>query len=151
MATIPDPTVPAAKSYLYTQTLAQPLFAEPVLVCYDEPGPYQADDIVTFGTVHWHPAVNSGVGSGGAGWLEERYDIEVTVDVYRGGDDAKTAFERAAALWAGVLQVLRADPSLGGIVLVAKPSPATYTTTHEEAHKGWISRVDAVIECYQRI
>lgn len=148
---IPDPTISPAKAYLYTQTLAAPLFAPPVAVVYDEPGPYKAADIVAFGTVHWHPAINSGVGSGGAGWIEERYDIELMIQSFLGGDNGKAAYERACALFAGVMAVLRADPSLNGIVLVAKPAPATVTTEHDPGHKGWVSRVDGAIECYQRI
>lgn len=146
---IPTTTIPAARDYLFTQLTAA--FPQPVLVCYDHPGPNQPDDIISVGDVHQDLAVNSQVGSGGAGWLEERYTVEVDLRCYRGGDDAQSVFARAVDMVNGVVNVVRSDPSLGGVVLVAKPKTVRYESEWDEAHLGRITNATVEIECYQRI
>lgn len=154
--TIPASSVPAARRYLFDQLTAQ-LTTDPdfpkaqLLVVYDQPGPFQPDDIVSVGKVTRQVAVSSMVGSGAAGWLEERYQVEVIVDVFRGGAYAQAAFERAVALIDAVCAVVRGDPSLGGAVLEARPASSTYESELDDEHKGrrCVGTVD--VDCYQRI
>lgn len=154
--TIPVSTAPAVRQYLYNALTAQ-LTPDPLntraslLVCFDDPGPNQPDDIVSVGKVDRQIAVNSLVGSGGAGWLEERYTVEISVWVFRGGDDAQAAFARSAVLADGVVSAVRADPSLGNLVLVARPSMSTHEVTWDDEHSGRNAEVVLPIECFQRI
>lgn len=148
--TIPASTVPAAKLFLYTGITS--LINDPtVLVSYDPPGPYQPDDIVMVGTVERQVVPYQMVGSGQAGWLDETYTIEVVVSVFRGGDDARTAFERACVLADQVVYVVRTDPSLGGAVVVAHPSNVRYEPTFDDDHKGRLVTATVDVNCRARI
>jgi hypothetical protein len=149
--TIPISSIPAAVLYLFNGVTA--LVNDPaVLISYGPPGPRQPDDIV---------AINLGidrmvvpyqmVGSGQAGWLDESYSIEVVVSVFRGGDDVRTAFERACTLADQVVYVVRSDPSLGGAVVVAHPEQSRYETGLEDDHKGLLVTVTIPIACRARI
>jgi hypothetical protein len=148
--TIPASTVPAAKLYLYTQITAL-INDAAVLVAYDPPSTYQPDDIVMVGAVDRQVVPYQMVGSGGAGWLDETYQIEVVVSVFRGGDNARTAFERACTLADQVVYVVRSDPSLGGAVVVAHPEVSRYEPAWEEDHKGRLVTVTIPINCRARI
>jgi hypothetical protein len=148
--TIPASTIPAAKLYLFTQITAL-VNDTSVLVCYDPPGPRQPDDILMVGAVDRQVVPYQMVGSGQAGWLDESYSIEVVVSVYRGGDDARTAFERACVLADQVVYVVRNDPSLGGAVVVAHPEQSRYEAAWEEEHKGRLVTVTIPIFCRARI
>ncbi|MEU5424028.1 hypothetical protein AB0H73_00230 [Streptomyces olivoreticuli] len=153
---IPSSSAPAARRWLYQQLTAQ-LIPDPVnassslLVVYDQPGPGQPDDIVAVGKVARQIDVDSLVGSGGAGWLSERYQVDVTVDVFRGGDDAQAAYERGAALADQVCAVVRADPTMGGAVLVARPVSSTHEVEWDEEHLGRHCVSVIEIDCFQRI
>jgi hypothetical protein len=154
--TIPGSSIPAVRRYLFDQLTAQlttdPAFPKAqLLVVYDQPGPFQPDDIVSIGKVSRQVAVSSLVGSGGAGWLEERFQVEVIVDVFRGGDYAQAAFERAVALVDAVCAVVRGDPSLGGCVLEARPAGSTYDSEWDDEHKGRHCVGTIEVDCYQRI
>lgn len=156
MPDIPTSSAPAARQWLYDAITAA---ATPdpdnksaaLLVCIDDPGTYQPDDIVSVGGVTREIGVNSLVGGGGAGWLEERYRITVDVEVYRGGDYPSVVFDRTSALVDVVIAVVRADPSLGGTVLVAKPVTSTYEGSWQEEHEGRLGSATVEIECFQRI
>lgn len=148
--TIPASTIPAAKLYLHTQITAL-INDAAVLVSYDPPGPNQPDDIVMVGAVDRQVVPYQMMGSGQAGWLDEQYSVEVVVSVYRGGDDARTAFERACTLADQVVYVVRTDPSLGGAVVVAHPEQSRYEPVHEDEHKGRLVTVTIPIACRARI
>jgi hypothetical protein len=148
--TIPASTIPTAKLYLFNQITA--LINDPaVLVCYDEPGTNQPDDIIMVGRAERQIEPLQMVGSGQAGWLDEIYTIQVDVEVFRGGDDARAAFERACVLADQVVYVVRNDPSLGGAVIVARPEIASYEPAWEEKHLGRIVSVIIPIRCHARI
>lgn len=144
---VPVSTIPGVKGYVFDQLVARAeLIGDTILVCYDEPGPYQPDDIVSVGDVARTVEPVGMVGSGGQGWLGEKYRLDVTVDCFRGGDDARTVFERACALADVVVDAVRLDPSLGGRVIESYPSTGSYQSdwlTHEEtgAHMGRSARV----------
>jgi hypothetical protein len=153
---VPSSSAPAVRTYLHDQ-LTVTLQPDPnsprssLLVCYDVPGPNQPDDIVSVGKVHRRLAANSLVGSGGAGWLEERYTVEVIVDVYRGGDDAQATYLRASSLAESVIAVVRSDPTLGGAVVVAKPITDLTEVEWDDQHAGFHACSTLEFECYQRI
>lgn len=139
--TAPTSTAPAVKAAIVAgvQAALTAVSDTATLVCYDEPGPAQPDDIVSIGRVDREVTALSLVGSGGTGWLDEQYTIEVIVSSYRGGDDPQTVFERAASLADTVIEFVRSDPSIGGRVVVARPSHWTYEGTWEPEHKGRIA------------
>lgn len=122
-----------------------------LLVCLDEPGPNQPDDIVSVGAINRDIGTNSLVGGGGAGWLEEKYRITVDIEVYRGGDDPQRVCERTSALADGITYSVRTDPTMGGNVLIARPVTSTYDGGWDDDHLGRIGSATVVIECYQRI
>ncbi|MFG2722712.1 hypothetical protein ACGFW5_31100 [Streptomyces sp. NPDC048416] len=154
--TIPNSTAPAARRYLVEQCTAQ-LTLDPLntraslLVCYDDPGTNEPGDIVSIGRIARTINPNSMVGSGGAGWLEEQYTVTVTIDLFRGGDDAQAIFERGALLVDQVCAIVRADPSLGGLVLVARPISSEIEGEWDEKHMGRHVLATLEIHCYQRI
>jgi hypothetical protein len=153
---IPISTMPAVRQYLFDQITAT-LTADPIntraslVVCFDDPGTNEPEDIVVVGKIERQIAVNSMVGSGGAGYLEERYTVEITIEAYRGSDDAQAVFSRAALLADGVVSVVRSDLSLGGLVLVAKPTMSSHSVAWNDQHTGRIAEVILHIECFQRI
>jgi hypothetical protein len=157
MTTIPASTAPAARRWLFEQLLAQ-IQPDPddtqssLLVCYDEPGTNQPGDIVSVGGVTREITISAMVGSGGAGWLEERFTIAVVIDVYRGGPDAaQTSYDRGAALLDQVVAIVRTDPTLGGAVLVGRPTESQTEGLVLDDHTGRQSVVNLGIACYARI
>jgi hypothetical protein len=147
---IPASSVPAAKLFLYNGITTQ-INDTAVLVSYDTPGPNQPDDLVVIGAVTRTVVPYQMVGSGQAGWLDETYTIEVIVDVFRGGDNARTAFERACTLADTVAFVVRTDPSLGGAVLVAHPAQVHYEGIWEDEHRGRRAVATIEVNCHMRI
>jgi hypothetical protein len=154
--TIPSSTSPAVRAYLFTQLTAQlqpdaNVTTASLLVCYDEPGPNQPDDIVSIGKVQRQIGVNSLVGGGGAGWLDERYTVEIEIDVYRGNDDPQYVYQRASDLADAAIAVIRTDPTLGGNVLTARPHTSNHEVTWDDQHMGRHATVTIEVECFQRI
>lgn len=148
--TIPGSITKAAKAWIYSAltTALTPVTGESLLVCYDEPGPNQPDEIVSVGVVDRSLTRVGMVGSLGGGAFEDAVTIHVTVSVYRGGDEAQLVFERACDLIDAVIDVIRADPTLGGIALRAWPkSFVVAEAVWEESHNGRISETDIPIEC----
>lgn len=136
---IPVPTAPAVKAYLMTALAARTELTgstPPAELSYDVPGTFLADDVVVVGDVDVSFAPLQMVGSGGAGWLDEHYTVDVVVDVVRGADDAQGAFQRAATLAAAAIDIVRQDPSLGGLVIQAAPSRLTFESNWQEDGKG---------------
>ncbi|MFE9372250.1 hypothetical protein ACFYM2_21120 [Streptomyces sp. NPDC006711] len=154
--TIPASSAPAVRQYLFDQ-LSATLTSDPdfpneqLLVCFDEPGTFQPADIVSIGKVSRQDNVSSMVGSGGPGWLEETYDVDVTIDVYRGGDYPQHVFARSVALFDAVCVVVRSDPTLGGAVLSARPTASSHEVAWDDEHKGRHCITPMQISCYQRI
>jgi hypothetical protein len=154
--TIPVSTTTAVRAYLFqalTAAMTPDMFdkSASLLVCYDEPGPDQPEDIVTVGKVARQLGVSSLVGSGGAGWLDEQYTVEIQVEVYRGGDDPQAAYARCADLVDVAISVVRSDPTLGGAVIVARPISHTQEVMWDDAHSGRVASAAVEIQCRQRI
>ncbi|SFF11478.1 hypothetical protein SAMN05216251_108218 [Actinacidiphila alni] len=154
--TIPTSTAPAARKYLFAQ-ITQQITEDPLssrsslLIAYDDIGTDAEDDVIIVGSVTRQFGVNSMVGSGGGGWLDERYNIAVTIDVFRGGDDPAAVFDRACLLLDQVCAIVRADPTLGGAVLTARPMTSQTEGEWDPDASGRHSVVNLDIECYARI
>jgi len=145
---IPDSSIPAAKLYLFDQLTATFQGQPGIGVYLDEPptDPPPEDDVVMVGDIEqtWEPWEL--VGSGGEGWLFEKYAIDVTVSVYRGGDDPRGVLTQAAALVKQVAAVVRVDPSLGDNVLQAYPASANYKSGwSDEGASGRVTEVEMKI------
>jgi hypothetical protein len=141
MTPIPSSTAPAARQWIYDQCSAlltpDPLSpSSSLLVCFDEPGPNQPDDIVSVGAVSRAFEPGSFVAGGGAGWLKERYTITVSIDVFRGGDDAQATYTRAQVLADGVIAAVRSDLTLGGAVITATPLVDSSQGEWDQEHLG---------------
>lgn len=142
--TIPVSTVPAVKSYMRDQVMTAlqdqviPGFA--LVVCYDRPGQYRPPEIVVIGKIYDRRVDGfTMVGSGGAGWLKEEYEFECIVDVFRPGESLQIeAYDRAWQLMSIVETVVRTDPSLGGLVIRARPDRSYDDSEWERDGKGWI-------------
>lgn len=153
---IPGSTAVAVRQFLF-DTLTASLVPDPLsktsqlLVCFDEPGEFQPDDIVSIGKVERALNTNSMVGGGGAGWLEESYTVEVEIEVYRGGDDPQGVFTRTSDLIDQIVVAARTDPSLGTRVLICKPTNSTCEVTWDDEHKGRLGSGTVTFSCYQRI
>lgn len=153
---IPASTSTAVRQYLY-DTLSANLTADllsktsSLLVCFDTPGPNEPDDIVSIGRVARDIKPSAVVGGGGAGWLEERYTVTLTFDVYRGGDDAQGVYARAQTLADQCIALIRTDPSMGGLVLISKPIRHSAEVDWDENHLGRHCTAELEIECFQRI
>lgn len=155
--TIPVSTVDTVKDYLYTQLNAQIPGAgtsDPatVLVSYDLPGAWQPFDIVVVGDIQVTNSIESFVGSGGAHWLHEAYEVNITISVYRGdGFDAPAVWKQAKALSDYVDVTVRSDPSLGGAVQLAYPSTTRYLSEWAEDHSGRLVTVQKTIQVQTEI
>ncbi len=146
---IPVSTVPAVKRYLFNKfsNLLLPQQDRGLVVCYDMPGTYRPDDIIAVGSVFerlarpWRM-----IGSGERHWLKEDYELEIAVDVFRGGDRQQIdAFDRAWQILGRIEQVVREDPSLGGLVIQASPSYTRDSSSWEKEHKGWLVTIESRI------
>lgn len=148
--TVPVSITKAAKAQLFASLTAQLVAADDaeLLVCYDGPGPKQPGDIVSVGAVRRVVTAAALVGSLGANSLQDTVAIDVTVSVYREGDEAQATFERGCDLVDDVVAVVRADPTLAGIVLKAAPTQASYGEAEwTEDHKGRVSESVVTITC----
>lgn len=156
MTTIPTSSAPIVRQFLF-DTLTAQLTPDPantsasLLVCFDDPGTAELDDIVSVGKTTSQIGVMALVGGGGAGWLDERYTVEITVDVFRGGDDAQAVYVRASGLCDAVIGAVRADPSLGGRVTQARPISVAIDPELDAAHMGRRATGTVEIECFNRI
>jgi hypothetical protein len=156
MTDIPVSTAPAVREWLFDQCAAG-LAPDPLdktarlLVAYDAPGTDQPEDIVVIGEVSTEYNTNSLVGSGGAGWLEERYRVTVDIEIFRGGDSAKAVSDRAHLLAGQVINIVRADPTLGANVLIGRPAASTYKGDVSDDHSARLGTLSLQIEAYQRL
>jgi hypothetical protein len=154
--TIPSSTAPAVRQWLYDQCTAG-LAPDPVntraslLVCFDQPGPNEPDDIVAIGRVRRQLEVAGMIGGGGAGWLDENYTVEIVIDVFRAADIGQVAYQRAMDLANGVIAIVRSDLTLGGHVIKSKPVSDTEEVEWDTDHGGKRATVTVEIECVTRI
>jgi hypothetical protein len=131
--TIPVSTVPAAQAAIF-EALAPYVVADAdsqdILVCIGQPSTEIPSAIIEIGKEIRRTAQPAAfVGSGGAGFIEESYDIDIVVSVagetVDTQDDPTTIADRAWQLVGYVEDAVRSDPSLGNVVQVAYPHDAT--------------------------
>lgn len=132
----PVSTIPAVKCYLVAAVKMRPEIESPTLVTYGEPGTYLPRDIICVLDATQAFTVAAMVGSGATHWLDETYSIDIVVDCFLGGDDPRKVEERALYLAGIVVDVVRTDPSLGGLVIQAKPLSLRTSGAWEDKHKG---------------
>jgi hypothetical protein len=144
-------TVPLAVGYLFDNIKAA-VNDPAVLVSYGPPTPNHPNDMIVIEGVSREAVPFQMVGSGGAGWIDETYTIEVNCWVYRGGGPSgQVPFERASALADIVDSVVRSDPSLGGAVVVASPERRDYTQSWDDDHAGRLVEALVGVRCRARI
>lgn len=149
---IPASTAPAVMAYLVAQLKAAPempatLLGDPVLVSYGIPGTYNTPAAIAVGTrIIGTNRMEQLVGSGGAGWLYENYQLEVMTEAFLGGDDPQSVEQAAFSLWQLVSDVVRDDPSLGGLVVVAYPARWESQSSWDPNHKGRVCQITAEID-----
>jgi hypothetical protein len=154
--TIPNSTAPAVRQWLFDQCTAG-LAPDPdnvrasLLVCFDQPGPNEPDDIVAIGRVHRQLSVGAMIGGGGAGWLDESYTVEIVIDVFRSNDSGQVAYSRAMDLAGAVIAIVRTDLTLGGHVIKSVPKGDTAEVEWDTDHAGKHATVTVEIECVTRI
>lgn len=137
---IPVSTAPAARSFLLTAiqnvvSAGDNPTDNPALVRLGEVGPYKPNDIIVIGNVRRDVATQNFVGSGGQYWLRETYEIDVEINTWLAsgdtdGADSTTALAVDARGWqllGYVETAVRNDPSLGGLVEIARPLTTTAT------------------------
>lgn len=153
---IPTSNAPAVREWLFNQfntyMTPDPLNPDATLgIFYDDPPPGQQDDLVIIGEVTRQLEFSSFVGSGGAGWLAERFTVAITIDVYRGGDDAPAVYTRGQLLADTVQAIVRNDLTAGGNVSTATPHSESGHGEWDESHMGrhWTTEIE--ISCYARI
>jgi hypothetical protein len=142
LAAIPISTSVMAREYLFTNlTNVLPSDTDngsSLQVIYDAGGEYEADDIVSVGDVVLDYEFGAFVGSGGAGWLRERYSVTVTIDVFRGGDNAQMTYTRAQYLADLVCALVRYDPQFGtGTNVAPQPQIITATPKSSSVESEW--------------
>lgn len=148
----PPSTAPGVVAYLVGQVPGSPdlpatMLGDPPLVCYARPGTYQPACIIAVGTkITQQAQPYQMVGSGGAGWLYERYRLEVLISTFQGGEDPQAVQEAGWTCWQAVAGVVRADPSLGGRVVQAFPASYEMTTEWDPDHKGFVADMTCEIE-----
>jgi hypothetical protein len=153
----PASTAPAVLSYLAAQIPLSPdlpasLLGGPVTVTYGILGTDIPPCFIVIGATV--AAVNTPfqmTGSGGAGWLEEHYRVEIQVSAFEGGSNFQDVTEAAYTMWQAVSSTVRADPSLGALVTSAFPASADLTLSWETNHKGPVAEIRAELEVFARI
>lgn len=154
--TIPVSTAPTVKTWLFNQLTANltPASGERLLVSWNEPGLDLPGDIVSVGDILNRVTTVAGmVGNGQTGFLDEQYSLEVVIDVYRGGDNAKLADLRAWTLSGAVEQIIRGDLTAGGVagIFDFRPAAAQSTGRWTEDHHGHAVRLTLAVDVAARI
>lgn len=128
---IPVPSVPGVTAYIVAAiqnqiTINEPLATAATIGVYtgDEPTRDRPADIIKTGHVIMPLEVTTFIGSGGPLWLNEDYELEITVSNWDGDGSMQppTGVARAWQLMGYVTTAIRTDPSLGGLVDMAYPS-----------------------------
>lgn len=156
MATIPVSTVPAVSEYLLNTlraALVGDTLYDSMLVKLGEPSTNIPDDLFVIGGVDREVGPMAFVHTGGPNFLQESYDITVSIRTWVGSGDSDDFSTTASALnargWQLVVYLetaIREDPTLGGVVEIAYPKRTT-TPGPEWTDKpvGLIVAIDDVI------
>jgi len=153
--TVPVSTVPAAKTWLIGQlqsALTQAADGALFAVQYEPFGTNQPEDRVWFGdtsrqAVPWTMTGGLIIPQS----MQETYDLTVNISCYRGGDQTSTAELRAWALLAGVEDVVRTDPTFGGLLIRSYPNTAQAALDWDEQFKGLFCSIPLTISCLAQL
>ncbi|MGI8593935.1 MAG: hypothetical protein ACR2ML_06140, partial [Solirubrobacteraceae bacterium] len=78
---------------------------------------------------------------------EEHFDLPVTVQVNRSGDDDHATEQRAWEILTLVGQVILGDVTLGGVVTWALPFRRATPAIQPGGESGWTAQIDARVGC----
>lgn len=154
---IPVSSVPAVKTYLVNAITTQVTAAnitEPVCEVYNgQPDHVTTADTIVIAGAHRTLSTEALVGDGGPLWLDETYRVQVEIDCYQAGaDEAQDAVQqRAYQLLALVETAVRLDPSLGGLVQIARPEESADTPSWDENGQGARCEITAEIYVYNSL
>jgi hypothetical protein len=142
-------TVPALRSALLAALQARPALAS-VQVEFSHPGDTDENETVYLGEVRGSSTIP--VLRAGRKVREERYTIDVWIDVAADGPTAEGASERAYALYGELEDILADDPTLG----LAAPFRAmvgdfSETLMFDESRRGWGSLLRVGVDCETRL
>lgn len=141
--------MPTFRAALLAALQAKPALSQ-VQTSYSHPGDAREDESIYLGELRGSSEVP--VLRASRKKREERYTLDVWIDVDAVGPDAQTASERAWALFGELEDVLADDPSVG----LAAPFRAvlgdfTETLMFDESRRGWGSLLRAGVDVEARL
>lgn len=137
MTTVPVSTVPAVKAYLLGALKVRSDLADLAeAIQYGPPTTAMNDDMILLDAARGAFEVDRMVGGGGQWWMDESYSLDILIWIHRGDDDPQACEERAFAVAASVVDTLRQDPSLGGLVTQASPAGFEMDGDWDDEHLG---------------
>lgn len=137
-------TIPAAKQALFDRLAARITDAG---VSYGTPPSWQPNRLVWVGEANRDVAPSAMVGSGGTGWLREDYTIDIHIRVSLQATNGAVVDVAAYEILAAVEDAIRDDPSLGGVVAVARPSGSTEDQTAEQQKGRMACHLILAVHC----
>lgn len=154
--TIPTSSVPAVVEYLLTAIQSQAqndALYNNMVVRIGEPSMNFPPDMIWISGTRRTEVPTTFIGSGGQYWLNEAYDVTVTISTWQGTGDADDgsvlAIQLTERLWQLVAYVetaVRADPSLGSLVNIAYPRDVnTEGPVYTEGDPGYKAVAEVVI------
>lgn len=154
--------VPAVIDYLVTTFTASAALggATPAVTVYDGPAVTDessqlelfvgVDDPDAPGAPTAATATQAWVGSG-TRVRDEMFDVHLTAVAWSGDTDMRTTRVAAMGIVAAVETVVRADASLGGLVLMVNPGVTGVTLRQNQVAAGVVASVSFAISCHARI
>ena len=139
-------TVPAAKRALTVLLAAHPGLAD-VQVTRGHPGDVVERELVMVGGT---AVAEQNPRSLGGARRDETYSIAVVVQVKESGSSVEDASERAYALLGHVEDAVRAEPTLGGLVMVAEVGGWTDDEGVDSDDSAHLCVITARIDCTAR-
>lgn len=142
-------TAPTFRSALLAALQAKPALAQ-VQVTYSHPGDTREDESIYLGEIRGDS--NVATLRAGRKHREERYTLDVWIDVDAVGPDAQTASERAWALYGELEDILADDPTVG-LTAPFRAVLGDYTETlmFDESRRGWGSLLRTGVDCENRL
>lgn len=142
-------TSPTFRAALLAALQARPALAQ-VQVSYSHPGDAREDESVYLGEIRGSseiPTVRTSRKK-----REERYTLDVWIDVDAVGPDAQTASERAWTLFGELEDILADDPTVGLTApFWAVLGDFTETLMFDESRRGWGSLLRAGVDVEARL
>jgi len=142
-------TAPTFRAALLAALQAKAALAT-VQTGYSHPGDAREDESIYLGEIRGSSQIPTIRAARKA--RQERYTLDVWIDVDAVGPDAQTASERAWALYGELEDVLADDPTVGlGAPFWAVLGDFTETLMFDESRRGWGSLLRAGIDVEARL